>query len=309
MGTYWQVKIPYVQNNMYIKNLIQKTLDEDEKLLSPWKKNSLVSKFNKLKKNEILFINKNIFKIFSIALKFNKKTYGKLDITIGNLINIWGFGNKKKPNKYPSINEIKKNIKLTGIRYFKLKRNSSGNYITKDIDDIQINLSTLGEGFAVDHISSNLQKEGIKSYTISVGGTILVKIKEKETPKIIAIQKPTDKIKSVHLLVKLKNESISTAGTYRNYYYLDNKKISHLIDPTSGMPITHNLVSVSVISSTALEADSWDSGLLILGFKKAKKLALKENLAVCLITQKNDKFLTWISPNFKKFLINSKNIN
>ncbi|WP_186821876.1 FAD:protein FMN transferase [Buchnera aphidicola] len=303
MSTYWQVNIPYVQNKLYIKHLIQKNLDKDEELLSSWKKNSLVSKFNKLKKNKLLSINEEFFKIISIAFKINKKTYGKLDITIGNLINIWGFGNKKKPYNYPSINEIKKNISLTGIKHLTLIRNSTGNYIKKDLDGIKINLSTLGEGFATDHLASVLKKEGIENYTVSVGGTVLVKIKNKENPKIIAIQKPTDKIKSIHLLVHLKNESISTAGTYRNYYFLKNKKISHLIDPKTGIPITHNLVSVSVISPTALEADGWDSALLVLGFKKAKKLALRENLAVCLITKKNNIFSTWMSPHFKEFLI------
>jgi thiamine biosynthesis lipoprotein len=305
MGTYWQVKIPYVPNQLHIKNLIQRKLDEDEKLLSSWKKNSLVSKFNKLKKNQLLAIDKKFFKIISIALKINKKTYGKLDITIGNLINIWGFGNQKKPHNYPSINKIKQVMALTGMKHLSLISNANKHYIKKNIDGMKINLSTLGEGFAADHLSSVLKKEGIENYTISIGGTVLVKIKNKENSKIIAIQKPTDKIQSIHLLIHLKNKSISTAGTYRNYYYLKGKKISHLIDPKTGMPVTHNLISVSVISSTALEADGWDSALLILGFKKAKILALRENLAVCLITKKNNTFSTWISPCFKKFLINT----
>nr|OQX99859.1 MAG: hypothetical protein B6I27_00120 [Erwiniaceae bacterium 4572_131] len=148
----------------------------------------------------------------------------------------------------------------------------------------------------------------MKNYTISVGGAVLVKV-EKNTRKnkIIAIQKPVDRRKSIHLLVYLKNNAISTAGSYRNYYSLEGKYISHLIDPHSGKPIHHNLVSVSVISSTALESDAWDTGLLILGFRKAQKLALKEKLAVCLITQKKNVFSTWISPKFKRFLV-EKNI-
>ncbi|QIQ42168.1 MAG: hypothetical protein G4A98_01125 [Buchnera aphidicola (Microlophium carnosum)] len=151
------------------------------------------------------------------------------------------------------------------------------------------------------------KKKRLKNYTISVGGTVLVQTENhKKNSKIIAIQKPIDEKKSIHLLVHLKNSSISTAGSYRNYYYLQGKYISHLIDPTSGKPVNHNLISVSVISSTALEADSWDTGLLILGFKKAKKLALKEQLAVCLITKKRNIFSTWLSPKFKKFLVKKK---
>lgn len=306
MGTYWQVKMPYTKNRFYLKNLIQKNLDNDEEMLSSWKKKSIIYKFNQLKKNKALSINKNLLKIFLMSVKINKKTHGKLDITIGKLINMWGFGNKKKPYRYPSTKEIQKNISLTGIQHLKIISNSSGNYIEKDIDEMQINLSTLGEGFAVDHIASLLKKKKIKNYTISVGGAVNVQIKKKEHDKIIAIQKPTDKEKSIHLLVHLKNKSISTAGTYRNYYYLKEKKISHLIDPKTGMPTKSHLVSVSVISSTALEADGWDSGLLLLGFKEAKILSIKEKLAVCLINQQHNSLFTWISPEFKKFILKPK---
>ncbi|QCI20373.1 FAD:protein FMN transferase ApbE [Buchnera aphidicola (Brachycaudus cardui)] len=304
MGTYWQVKIPNLKNKIYIKTLIEKCLYEDEKMLSSWEKNSLVSKFNKLKKNQLQIINKNFYHIISSAMKINKKTNGKLDITISRLINIWGFGIKKKPTSFPSSKTIKKNLSLSGTQHLKLIKNFFGFYLTKDIDDIEINLSTFGEGFAVDHLSYTLKKNGINNYTISVGGTVLVKLKKyEEKPKIIAIQKPIDQKKSIHLLIYLKNNAISTAGTYRNYYYLKKHRISHLINANTGRPITHNLVSVSVISLTALEADSWDTGLLILGFKKAKKLALKEELAVCLITKEKNVFSTWTSPKFQNFLV------
>ncbi len=307
MGTYWQVKIPDLKNKKYIKSLIKKCLDKDEKMLSSWKKTSVVSQFNKLKKNQLQIINKNFYHIISAALKTNRKTHGKLDVTISSLIDIWGFGVHKKPNNYPSIEKIKKNMILTGSQHLKIIKNSFGIYLTKDINGIKINLSTLGEGFAADHVSYLLKKKGIKNYTISIGGTVLVKVDNKiNKPKIIAIQKPIDQKQAIHLLIHLKNSSISTAGTYRNYYYLKKHRISHLIDPTTGTPVMHNLVSVSVISSTALEADSWDTGLLILGFKKAKKLALKEELAVCLITQEKNIFSTWISPKFKRYLVREK---
>lgn len=303
MGTYWRVKIPNIQikNIKNLKKLIQKNLDSDEEILSPWKKKSLVHKFNQLKKNTLLKIDKKFLKIILTALNIHEKTTGKLDITIGSLINIWGFGTEKKPHNYPSMSIIKKNISLSGIEHLKIINNLHGIYLKKNID-IKINLSTLGEGFAVDHLSCVLKKKGIKNYIISIGGTVLVEMNNKKKSKIIAIQKPTDKKQLIQLLIHLKNKSISTAGTYLNYYTIHGKNISHIIDPESGIPVKNNLVSVSVISSHALEADSWDTGLLLLGFKKAKKLSINENLAVCLITKKKDIFVTWISPKFKKFL-------
>lgn len=304
MGTYWQVKIPKINNTKHIHKLIKKYLHQDENMLSSWKKKSLVSQFNTKKKHQLQVINKDFFRIISMALKINKKTSGKLDITIGSLINIWGFGDKDKPIRWPSKKEIEKNIVFSGSEHLKLIHNLHGLYLEKDINGLEINLSTLGEGFAVDHLSYILRKQGIKNYTIAIGGAVLVKLnKTEEKPKIIAIQKPTDQGKAIHRLICLKNNAISTAGSYRNYYYLNKRKISHLIDPDTGVPTRNNLVSVSVIANTALEADGWDTGLLILGFKKAKKLALKEKLSVCLITQEKNILSTWMSPSFKKFLI------
>ncbi|QCI18211.1 FAD:protein FMN transferase ApbE [Buchnera aphidicola (Aphis nasturtii)] len=305
MGTYWQVKIPNmkIKNIKNLKILIQRNLDTDEEFLSPWKKQSLVYKFNQLKKHKLLKINKKFLKIILTALTMHEKTTGKLDITIGTLINIWGFGTQKKPHNYPSINIIKKNINLSGIQHLQIINNLYGVYLKKNLDGMKINLSTLGEGFAVDHLSCILKKNGIKNYMISIGGTVLVKMDNKIKPKIIAIQKPTDKKQSIQLLIYLKNKSISTSGTYLNYYSIHGKNISHIINPENGIPIKNNLVSVSVISATALEADSWDTGLILLGFKKAKKLSINENLAVCLITKEKNSFFTWVSPQFKKFLI------
>ncbi|QIQ41819.1 MAG: thiamine biosynthesis protein ApbE [Buchnera aphidicola (Microlophium carnosum)] len=159
MGTYWQVKVPNLKNKAYIKNLIQKYLDQDETMLSSWKKNSIVSEFNKRKKNQLQKINKDFFNIISIALKINKKTHGKLDITISPLINIWGFGTKKKPTTYPSKKKIKEKIHLSGSQHLKLIKNSFGMFLEKDMNGIEINLSTLGEGFAVDHLAYILKKK------------------------------------------------------------------------------------------------------------------------------------------------------
>lgn len=305
MGTYWEVKIPYeqVKNTKYIKKLIQNNLNKDEQLLSPWKQQSLVYKFNQLKKQKLLKINKNFLKIILIALNSHKNTYGKLDITIGSLINIWGFGTQKKPYNYPTIKMIKKNINLTGIQHLTIIQNSKGIYLKKNIDGMQINLSTLGEGFAVDHLSCILTNNGIKNYIISIGGTVLVKMENKKKSKIIAIQKPTDHKKIVQLMIRLNNQSISTAGTYLNYYLINGKNISHIINPQNGIPVKNNLVSVSVVASTALEADSWDTGLLLLGLKKAQELSINKNLAVCLISKGKNQFSTWMSPKFKKLVI------
>jgi thiamine biosynthesis lipoprotein len=119
----------------------------------------------------------------------------------------------------------------------------------------------------------------------------------------VAIQKPTDRENAVQAVVDLQGHGISTSGSYRNYYELDGKRISHVIDPTTGRPIQHKLVSATVIATTALEADGWDTGLMVLGEEKAKALALRENLAVYLIEKQGEGFSSWMSPQFKAFIV------
>jgi len=123
------------------------------------------------------------------------------------------------------------------------------------------------------------------------------------SPWRVAIQKPTDTENAVQALVDINGHGISTSGSYLNYYELDGKRISHIIDPNTGHPIDHKLVSVTVIATTAMEADGWDTGLMVLGEEKARQVAEKEGLAVYFISKDGKGFRTWMSPQFKSFLL------
>ncbi|WP_367680084.1 FAD:protein FMN transferase [Buchnera aphidicola] len=309
MGTTWKIQLFKEKEKINFLNLkknIQILLNHDEKELSTWNNKSMVSRINHGVDNRPIIISKNFSTIISKAILINKKTFGALDITIGSLIKIWGFNIINTPFKLPSLKTIKIALSKSGINHIYLIKYQKNEYLYKDLKNLEINISTLGEGFAVDHISKLLNKKKITDYIISVGGAI--KSKKNCLHKnfsIIAIQKPTNKKNSIHMLIKLKNQSVSTSGNYRNYYYFNKKKISHLINPFNGMPIVNNLVSVTVISQNALDADAWDTALEILGFKKAKQLILKEKLAVCLVQKRKKGFYTWVSPKFKKFLIKS----
>ncbi len=126
-------------------------------------------------------------------------------------------------------------------------------------------------------------------------------------PWRVAIQKPTDRENAVQAIVDINGHGISTSGSYRNYYELDGKRISHVIDPQTGQPITHKLVSVTVIAPTALEADGWDTGLMVLGPEKAQQVVREEGLAVYMIVKEGEGFKTWMSPQFRTFLVGEKN--
>ena len=129
----------------------------------------------------------------------------------------------------------------------------------------------------------------------------------KVRPGSVAIQKQTDRENAVQAIVDINGHGISTSGSYRNDYELDGKRVSHVIDPQTGRPIEHNLVSVTVIAPTALEADGWDTGLRVLGTQKAQEVVRREGLAVFMIMKEGEGFKTWMSPQFKTFLVSDKN--
>lgn len=305
MGTYWRVSLAGVdsEREAELKQAIQQQLDADDRELSTWKKDSALSIFNQSRSQQPQAVSENMADIITLALRIGKKTDGAMDITVGPLVNLWGFGPDKQPVKTPTQAQIDAARALTGLQHLKVIQSGEGQWLQKDLPAIYVDLSTVGEGFATDHLARLMEQQGINNYLVSVGGAVLTRGRNAEgKPWRVAIQKPTDKENAVEAIVDLQGHGISTSGSYRNYYELDGKRISHVIDPMTGRPIEHKLVSATVIATTALEADGWDTGLMVLGTEKAKQLAMREKLAVYLITRQDDGFSTWMSPQFEAFL-------
>jgi thiamine biosynthesis lipoprotein len=306
MGTFWRISLANVapERKASLQKAVQQQLDEDDRQLSTWKKESVLSRFNQYRGSEPQPVSDNMADIVTLSLRLGKMTDGAMNITVGPLVNLWGFGPEKQPVRTPDQAEIDAAKALTGLQHLRVIQRADGAYLQKDLPGLYVDLSTMGEGFATDHLARLMEEEGITDYLVSVGGAVLTRGKNAQgQPWKVAIQKPTDKENAVQAVVDLQGHGISTSGSYRNYYELDGKRLSHVIDPATGRPIQHKLVSATVIATTALEADGWDTGLMVLGEEKAKALALREHLAVYLIQKQEDGFTTWMSPQFKAFIL------
>ncbi|QDY42491.1 FAD:protein FMN transferase ApbE [Candidatus Pantoea soli] len=305
MGTVWRVSLAGVdpQRKADLQQKIQQQLDRDDQTLSTWKADSVLSRFNQYQGSAPQPVSADMADIVTMALRIGQKTGGAMDITVGPLVNLWGFGPTKQPAHTPSDAEIAAARALTGLQHLRVIQGAEGQWLQKDLPGLYVDLSTMGEGYATDHLARLMEQQGITQYLVSVGGAVLSRGENGQQPWRVAIQKPTDRENVAEARVNLQGHGISTSGSYRNYYELDGKRISHVIDPATGRPITHNLVSATVIATTALEADGWDTGLMVLGPERAKALALKAHLAVYLITREGNGFSHWMSPQFKTFLI------
>lgn len=310
MGTSWRVSLVALDDSrrLSLQQKIQARLDADDQRLSTWKPDSALMRFNQSRTTAPWPVSEGMADIVSLALRIGDKTGGAMDITVGPLVNLWGFGPDKQPVKMPSQQQIDAARARTGLQYLTVINTVSRQYLQKSLPDLFVDLSTLGEGYAADHLAHLMEQEGLSRYLVSVGGALVSRgMNASGNPWRVAIQKPTDRENAVQAIVDINGHGISTSGSYRNYYKLDGKRISHVIDPQTGRPITHTLVSVTVIATTALEADGWDTGLMVLGREKAQQVAREQGLAVYMISKEGDGFSSWMSPQFAGFLQSEKN--
>ncbi|ADW73858.1 MULTISPECIES: FAD:protein FMN transferase ApbE [Rahnella] len=305
MGTFYRVSLAGVDKNREpaLREQIEAQLKEDDHQLSTYKDDSVLSRFNQYQGNVPQPISEGMADAIVTSIRIGRLTGGAMDITVGPLVNLWGFGPDKQPVKIPTTEQIDAARARTGLQHLKVIQQNDGQYLQKDLPGMYVDLSTVGEGYATDHLARLIEGNGISNYLVSVGGAVVSRgHNAQDKPWQVAVQKPTDKETAVQAIVDLQGMGISTSGSYRNYYELNGKRLSHIIDPATGSPITHKLVSATVIAPTALEADGWDTGLMVLGTKKALALAEQQHLAVYLITREGDTFKSYMSPQFKAYL-------
>ena len=310
MGTFWRVSVIGVDEAkaQALRAKVQAQLDADDRLLSTWKNDSALMRFNHAADTRPWPVSEAMADIVTLSLRIGAKTHDAMDITVGPLVNLWGFGPDKQPVATPDAQAIAAAKARTGLQHLQVINQSGRQFLQKDIPDLFVDLSTVGEGYAADHLARLMEQEGISRYLVSVGGALVSRGMNGEgKPWRVAIQKPTDQENAVQAIVDINGHGISTSGSYRNYYELDGKRISHVIDPQTGQPITHKLVSVTVIAPTALEADGWDTGLMVLGPEKAQQVVREQGLAVYMIVKEGEGFKTWMSPQFRTFLVGEKN--
>ena len=310
MGTFWRVSVMNLDKTRTeeLRGKIQAQLDADDQLLSTYKNDSALMRFNLSTSTSLWPVSEAMADIVTESIRVGYKTNGAMDVTVGPLVNLWGFGPARQPVKTPDPQQIAAAKARTGLQHLTVINHADRQYLQKDIPDLFVDLSTVGEGYAADHLARLMEQEGISRYLVSVGGALVSRgMNADGQPWRVAIQKPTDRENAVQAIVDINGHGISTSGSYRNYYELDGKRISHVIDPQTGRPIDHKLVSVTVIAPTALEADGWDTGLMVLGPERAQEVVRKQGLAVYMIVKEGDGFKTWMSPQFRTFLVGEKN--
>lgn len=258
-----------------------------------------------IKSTEPVKISKELAAIIANCQKQSARIDYAMDITVGPLVNLWGFGKDKKLNREPDETSIANAKKLIGPDKFELYEKQGVYYLKKAYPDVRIDLATVGEGLGADAIAKMLDAKGVKNYFASVAGASRsAGVNPKGKPWRVGIEDPSTPEHNVFAAVCPMGKAMSTAGSYRNYFKDEqNGRIySHAIDPKTGRPADHNTMSVTVIASSAFETDALDTGLLVMGADKALEWAERENVAIYTIEMKNGKPVGRYSSAFKPYL-------
>ena len=298
VGDYPGGSVKLEQDAMEILNRINSEI-------STFNKNSELYRFNDFQSTDKFPISEDTALMIAESMRIGRLLNGVMDITVGPLVDLWGFGHIKKEEGFvPSDEEIAEAKKIVGLDKIHLEFNYNGSFLRKDHPLMRVDLATIGEGFAADQLAKMLNNRGISNYLVHVAGAMRAKgLNANGIPWKIAIEEPEDTIGKPHALIDIHNLAVSTAGSYRNYFEKNGKRFSHAINPGTGKPIDHDTVSVTVIGDTATFTDALDTGLLVLGADKALVFANENNLAIYCLVKTKDGFKARYSRAFKNYLV------
>lgn len=306
MGTYYSIKVAddAVQDGAKLQAEVDVLLERVNDQMSTYRPDSELSRFNQHKDNTPVVVSRDTARVVTEAIHIGRESRGALDVTVGPLVNLWGFGPDAKPTKVPSDELISQTRQKTGLGNLHVNTSVDADTLQKDIPDLYVDLSAIAKGFGVDKVAEYLESLGARNYLVEIGGELRLNgVNGKGHPWRVAIEKPTVNAGSVQEVIQPGDNGVATSGDYRNYYELDGKRFSHTIDPLTGKPITHRMVSVTVIHPSCMTADGLATALTVMGPEKSLAYAKEQGLAIFVITKTDDGFEESYSDAFKPYLV------
>lgn len=302
MGTTYSIKISdAIEDTEVLQNQIDALLLRINNLMSTYISDSELSKFNQSEMDIPFSLSTENVEVFAMAEKIHEQSKGQFDVTIGPLVNLWGFGPKKTEMLVPGNEEIETAKNSVGMQYLQI----SSDRVSKT-EAVYVDLSAIAKGYGVDMIAELLNRKGIENYLVEIGGELRAKgVNDQGRYWRIAIEKPDVMQRIPYKSLELKNLGMATSGDYRNYFEVDGSRYSHTISPISGRPITHNVASVTVIDPSTAMADGYATAINVMGVDAGMKMSEELNLAVLMIIKTENGFEERYSSQYK-VLINSE---
>ncbi|MGR6873695.1 FAD:protein FMN transferase [Pseudomonas sp. HK3] len=299
MGTSYSAQWRHVASvdTQQAQSDINKILLMINQQMSTYQKDSELSIFNSADAPHEQKVSPELFEVLELSLSLHGLTSGYFDISVGPVVNLWGFGPDKMPTRLPSDEQTKQAQQQVGLEQVSL-----ANLSVRKTEQRYLDLSAIAKGYGVDKVADYLESKGITHYLVEIGGEMRVKgRKSLENPWRVAVEKPDEGQRSVQKIIEMKTGAMATSGDYRNYFEMNGQQYSHSIDPFTAKPVKHTLASVTIIDETCVRADALATAMLVMGAEKAKAFAVEHKLKVYLIERGPNGFGEYTTPEFERW--------
>lgn len=297
MGTSYTVSIvAKASEARALDGEVRTVINEVNVAMSTYLPRSDVSRFNEAPVNSWVTVSPMTADVVSLALEVAQASNGAFDPTIGPLVNLWGFGPKETTDQVPSEEEIDAAMAMVGWQAIEV--DSTANKLRKT-EPRELDLSAIAKGYAVDQVADMLEARGINNYLVEIGGEMrFAGAKPEGEAWRVAIESPDSERRSVYKILEVSEGSMATSGDYRNFFEQDGMRYSHTLDPQTGYPIRHDLVSATVIGERSVLSDAYATAFMVLGAEAAMALASDQDLAVYLIQRNGEGDTETLSERF-----------
>ncbi len=304
MGTTYHVKVVDAPDEIVAEALqidIDDVLSEINRQMSTYDPDSELSRFNRSNSTDWVPASPGLAEVVDAALRISQLTDGAFDVTVGPLVNLWGFGPESQINGVPADQAVAEARARVG--YQRIQVRTSPPAIRKDRADVYLDLSAIAKGYGVDQIAEYLEALEITNYLVEIGGELRGRgHNARGVDWTVAIEKPTPGERAVEQVIHIDSDAVATSGDYRNFFTTDGLRYSHEIDPRTGSPVSHKLASVTVVTDTCMLADAWATALLVLGPKEGFEFAERQPLAAMFITAANSSFQEAKTSRFDAYI-------
>jgi thiamine biosynthesis lipoprotein len=290
MGTTYTVKVvgggdPGRRDR--VEKAVSRELATVTALMSTWETESELSRFNRFASTEPFALSRPTLEVLRVAREVSELTAGAFDVTVGPIVDAWGFGATDRAPAPPEPAELERARRRVGYRLLEL--DAPAGTARKRLPDVVCDLSAIAKGDAVDRVTTALARLGHRDAFVEIGGDLRASGRREDgRPWRVAIERPVLARGSIERVVEISDLSMATSGDYRNYYESGGRRFSHVVDPRTGRPIAHDLASVTVVHPRAARADALATGLLVLGAEEGLRLAEARRLAAYFIVRQRD---------------------
>lgn len=282
-----------------LRETIVAELERVDELMSTWREDSELQALNRHAGSGPFPLSSQTFDVLTLARDVSRDSGGAFDVTVGPLVNAWGFGPPGEPPVAPDAGEIERLRAAIGWRLLELDPETST--VRKAVSQVNCDLSAIAKGYGVDRIALALDELGITRYLIEIGGELRARGPGRGgRPWRVGIERPDPAGLATAQVVSLENLSLATSGDYRHFYERDGRRYTHAIDPRDGRPIEHATASVSVMHPSCALADAWATALLVLGPTEGPRVARQQGLAALFLTRvRSGGFETVTTPSWR----------